>query len=134
MEHLRNAHRYNTSSNLPLSRCSNLASVKFCDEIASEAMRDWWNQCVHEKSLSTYSSLVRCSIPKRLGLIQVLSWRANIYDVLRRISTFSIAYLNAYFDSIDAKLSVYENLSEAPESLELAIPNNDIVQRVLSYY
>ncbi len=35
---------------------------------------------------------------------------------------------------IDAKLSIYENLREALELLELGIPNDDIVQRILSYF
>ena len=38
--------------------CSSLTSVVFCDEIeefmSCEAMRDRWNNGVHEKSLSTY--------------------------------------------------------------------------------
>jgi hypothetical protein len=53
--------------------CSNLTSVVFCDKIklfvSCEAMRDWWNQGVHERSLSTYSFLVKCNIPKRLSLV-----------------------------------------------------------------
>ena len=50
-----------------------------------------------------------------------------------RISTISKEGLNAYLDPIDAKLSVYESLSEDPEFLGLVIPNNDIVLRVLSF-
>ena len=54
--------------------CSNLTNVEFCDEIeeivSCKAMLDLWNQGVHEKYLSTYSFLVRCSIPDRvLGLL-----------------------------------------------------------------
>ncbi len=166
--------------------CSNLTSVEFCDEIeefvSCSAMRDWWNRGLHEKSLSTYCSLVRCSIPvrssglakisswqvnihdmlkripsistegmnayfdsidskiavyenllKRLSLVLVPSWRANIYDMLSPIPTFSNESLNAYLGVIDVKLSVYEILSEAPELLKLAIPNDGIIQRVLSY-
>jgi hypothetical protein len=53
--------------------------------------------------------------------------------MLSRIPTFSAEGLGANFDTIDSKLFIYENLSDAPELLELAIPNDDIVQRVLSY-
>jgi hypothetical protein len=54
--------------------CSNLTNVIFCDEIeeflTAESMREWWNHGVHEKSLCTYCFLVRCSIPKRVGLVR----------------------------------------------------------------
>ncbi len=117
--------------------CTNLTRVKFCDEIedfvSCDAMRDWWNQGVHEKSLRTYCFLVQCGIAARLGLVQVQSWQANIYDMLGRISTISMEGLNAYLDTIDYKLTVYESLSEVPKFLGLAIPNNDVVLRVLSY-
>jgi hypothetical protein len=117
--------------------CSNLTNEEFCDEIeefvSCAAMRGWWNQGVHEKSLSTYCFLVRSSIPERLGLVLVRIWQASIYDMLSRIPTFSADGLDAYFDTIDSKLFVYENSSDAPELLELAIPNDGIVQRVLSY-
>ena len=42
--------------------CSNLNHVQFRDEIeefvSCEAMREWWNRGLHEKSLSTYCFLV----------------------------------------------------------------------------
>ncbi len=41
--------------------------------------------------------------------------------MLRRIPSISPEGLDSYFDSIDSKLSVYENLEEAPTLLELAI-------------
>jgi len=60
------------------NNCSTLTSVKFCDEIEEfvtcEGMRDWWNQGVHEKSLSTYRFLVNFNISERLGLVRVRSW------------------------------------------------------------
>ena len=71
--------------------------------------------------------------PSHLGLVRIQSWLVNIYDMLGRISTISKEGLNAYLDTIDAKLSVYESLSEDPEFLGLVIPNNDIVLRVLSF-
>jgi hypothetical protein len=58
--------------------CSNLTNVEFCEEIeefvSCKVMRDWWNQGVHEKSLSTYCFLVQYSIPDCLGLVLVRSW------------------------------------------------------------
>ena len=117
--------------------CRNLTRVKFSDEIedfvACDAMRDWWNKGVHEKSLRTYCFLVRCGIPARLGLVEVRSWQVNIYDMLGPIPTISVEGLDAYLDTIDAKLSFYESLSEVPEIMGLAIPNIDIVLRVLSF-
>jgi hypothetical protein len=84
-------------------------------------MRDWWNHGVHERSLSTYNFFVRCNIPQRVGLVQPRIWQANIHGMLRRIPSISPEGLDSYFDFIDSKLSVYENLEEAPTSLELAI-------------
>jgi hypothetical protein len=111
--------------------CYGLMRVKFCDEIekfvSCKAMQDWWNQRVHERCLGTYCFLVRCSIPERFsGLALVTSWQANIHEMLRSIPTVSAPDddddgedgdegMNAYFDTIDAKLTEYENLlDEAP--------------------
>jgi hypothetical protein len=69
-----------------------------------------------------------------MGLVLVRSWQAIIYHMLRCIiTTISNDALNAYFDSIDSKLSDNENLSEAPKLLVLAMPNNDIVMCILSF-
>ncbi len=110
-------------------------------------MRDWWNQGVHEKSLSMYCFLDRCNITARVsGLALVSSWQANINNMLRSIPTIidnddnnndddnDDKNLNAYFDAINAKLTVYEYMSEAPMLLELVIQNDDIVQHVLSFF
>jgi hypothetical protein len=127
--------------------CRNLTRVKYCDEIeefvSCVAMREWWNRGVGKKSLRTYCFLVRCGIPARLGLVQVQSWQANIYDMLGLIPTIPIMWhpdletmtlpLNDHLDTINAKLTVYESLREAPAIMGLAIPNNDIVLRVLSF-
>jgi hypothetical protein len=82
------------------SGCSNLMSVKFCDEIEKfvyyKTMSDWWNQCLHEKSLSTafWSD----------GAFQRILWLGNNPSV-------SAEGMNAYFYTID----VNENsLSESP--------------------
>jgi hypothetical protein len=92
-------------------------------------MRDWWNQGVHDKSLITYCFLVRCSIPACFwGLALVSSWQANIHEMMRRIPTIATADnkdnhgdgddkegIITYFDTIDAKLTMYETLlHEAP--------------------
>ncbi len=93
-------------------------SVRFCDEIeelvSCDAMRGWWNWGVYEKSLSTYCFLANFNIPECLGLVHVQSWQVNVYDMLRSIPTISTEGLNAYFDTADTKLTVNENLSEAP--------------------
>jgi len=120
-------------------RCSNLTNIEFCgyieEFVTSEAMRGWWNQGVHERCLSTYCFLVRCSIPARFsGLALVSSWRANIDSMLRNIPTIAATNLKAHFDAIDARLNIYENLSETPSLIELVIQNDDIVQRVLSFF
>jgi hypothetical protein len=118
--------------------CPSLTNVEFCDKIEDcvccEAMRGWWNQGANEKSPITYCSLVKFNIRDRLGLVLVLSWQASIYDMLRRIPTISTEGLGAYFDTIHCQLTVYEDLSEAPMLLELAVPNDDIVWRILSYF
>lgn len=77
--------------------------------------------------------MTRCNIPERFGLVLVESWQANIYSMLRSIPTISAKDLDAYFDTINTKLTEYENLSAAPTLLELAIPNNDIVICILSF-
>ena len=129
--------------------CTNLTNVEFCrgiEELVScEAMRDWWNGGVHELSLRTYCLLIKFNVPNRLALIQARSWRVNIYDMLGSIPTYyskgifgtlgfyTIEGLNSLFVSIDSKLTIYENMSEAPMLLERAIPNDDIVQLILSF-
>lgn len=47
-------------------------------------------------------------IGSHLGLVIVRSWQSNINDMLRHIPTISAEGLNAYFDSINSKLSAYE--------------------------
>jgi hypothetical protein len=117
--------------------CSGLTSVQFCDEIeefvSGESMRHWWNNGVHEKCLSTYCFLVHFNIPQRLHLVRARMWQTNIHRMLMHIpsifSCFSRNCLDLYFDSIDSKLSVYENLNDAPTLLELAIWKSKITQQ-----
>ena len=90
---------------IAFDNCTNLTRVKFCDEIeefvSSDAMRNWWNQGRHEKSLRTYCFLVRCDIPARCsGLTPVKSWQVNINDMLRSIPTISA--VDSYNNDEDA--------------------------------
>jgi hypothetical protein len=114
--------------------CLNLTNVMFCDIIeecvSAESMRDWWSQGVHEKSLTTYCFLVRCSIPEHLGLVLLRSLKANIHKLLKRIPSISPEGSDAYFASINSKLTDYENMSEAPMLLELAIWKSKITQQL----
>jgi hypothetical protein len=133
--------------------CSQLKRVVFCNEIqelvSAESMRDWWNQGLHKKSLRTFSFLVRCNITQRLNLLHLRNWQANIHEMLsnipsitdvdmnahhpniylRGIPTISNERLNAHFDSIDSKISFYEQiLRDAPILLELAIWKSKITE------
>ncbi len=93
------------------SNCSSLTNLESCKNIqefvSCEAMQGWWNRGVHEKSLSTYCFLVRCSIPEHLlGLDRVSSWQVNINKMLRSIPFDSAGdNMIVYFDTIDSKLA-----------------------------
>jgi hypothetical protein len=133
------------------NNCSQLTHVQFCEAIevfvSGESMRDWWNHGVSKTSLSTYCFFARCKIPARVGHVRARKWQANIHEMLRHIPSIPDNELNAYFELINSKLSLYENLNEAPMLLELSIyrgnafPNTniddllstDIVPRILSY-
>ncbi len=105
--------------------CSNLIEVRFCDEIeefvSGESMRDWWNHGVHDMCSSSYCFLVRCDIPRRLGLVRVRMWRTNIHGMLQLIPFIYRGGIHRHLDSIDAMLTKYENLKDAPTLLELAM-------------
>jgi hypothetical protein len=47
----------------------------------------------------------------------VSSWQVNIHKMLRSIPTIATRALFAYFDSINSKVSVYENLLNAAPML-----------------
>ena len=114
-------------------KCSNLTNVEFCNEIeefvSCDAMRDWWNQGVHKRSLSTYCFLVKCNIPERLDRLQVRNWQANIFNMLRRIPSICTKDVDSFFVSIDSRLSSYENLKCFPALLELAIWKSKIPEQ-----
>jgi hypothetical protein len=118
--------------------CSILTSVEFCDEIERfvpcDAMQSWWNGGVHERSLSTYCFLVRCGIPERLGRVHVMSWQADVHDMLRRIPTIYAEGLNAHFDSIDSKITFYESWGEVPILLGQIVSKDDIILKILSFF
>ena len=114
---------------------SNLTQVKFCNEIeefmSSKAIREWWwNKGLHKKTVSTYCFLVRCSIPVRPLTCIGSSWQANINDMLRIVPT--VAPVDDHFDTIDARITLYESWRQVPTILGEIIPNNDTVLKILS--
>lgn len=117
------------------SNCFNLTHVRFCEEIenfvSGESMRGWWNQMNHRMSMiSTYCFLVRRNIPERVDLLGVRMWQANIQEKMRQIPSVLSMDLNSYFDSIESKLSVYENLKTTLTLLELAIWKSKITEQL----
>ena len=98
-----------------------------------------WRMCVRRVDARLVESgcsrevpcfLVRCSIPEHLGLVLLRSWQANIHTLLKRIPSISPEGSDAYFASINSKLTDYENMSEAPMLLELAIWKSKITQQL----
>jgi hypothetical protein len=120
--------------------CTNLTNVEFCDQIkefvSCNAIQDWWNHGVHERSLSTYCLLVRYSIPRHLlGISVMSSSRISIHEKLRRIPTIDIDGMNAYFDTIHLEIRAYENfLEETPMMFPEQFCLDDfLVQNILSF-
>lgn len=119
--------------------CSNLTKVVFCNKIeefvSCNAMRNWWHQGLHKKSLSTHRFIVKCNISHRLSRVRVRCLRDDIYNMLKHIPKLPKG-LSDYFDTIHSKLAAYERLivahKEALMLLDLAIPNDKIVLHVLS--
>jgi hypothetical protein len=87
----------------------------------SAGLVDLWDSGIHEKCLSVYCIFVRCNILERLGLVSPLMWLSDIHDRLWRIPSISPKGLDSHFCCIDSKLSVYDELKDAPTLLELAI-------------
>jgi hypothetical protein len=134
------------------TNCSNLTRVRFCEVIeqfvSGESMMNWWNHGTGEKSLSTYRFLVQCNVPERVRFLDTSIWQSSIHGMLGCIPSISAVNMNSYFDSIDSKLFLYENLKDVPTFLELAINQNsgtvntntddilnttDIITHVLTY-
>ena len=70
-----------------------------------------------------------------MGLAKMSSWQVNIHEMLRIIPSISTENMKEYFDTIDAKLTVYENLlNEAsmlfPEQFGL---DHGIILNILSF-
>ncbi len=114
--------------------CSSLTSVFFCDEIeqfvSAESMRGWWSNGIHKRCIGTYCFLVRCNILERVGRLRSNIWLASIREMLTRIPLLLHRDVDCYFDSIESKLSVYEDLEldEVPKLLELAIWKSKITE------
>ena len=93
--------------------CANLEQMVFGDEIQNfvscDAMQEWWNSGVHERSLPTFMFLVRRSIPRRFpGISMISSAKILIHEKLGRIPTVDGDSLAAYFDTIHSEISAYE--------------------------
>jgi hypothetical protein len=56
-------------------------------------------------------------------------WRSDIHDRLWRIPSISLEGLDLHFCCIDSKLSVYDELKDAPALMELAIWKSKIDER-----
>jgi hypothetical protein len=120
--------------------CTSLTNVEFCEQIkefvSCNAIHDWWNHGVHERSLSTYCLLVRYSIPRRLlGISVMSSSQISIHEKLRKIPTIDVNGMNAYFDTIHLEIRAYENfLEEAPMMFPEQLCLDDfLVQNILSF-
>jgi hypothetical protein len=70
---------------------------------------------------------VQCNIPERFGFVQATKWQVNINEMLTRVPSIPSEDLSAHFDSINSKLSIYENLKDAPMLLKLAIYQNNAI-------
>ena len=66
---------------------------------------------------------------ERLRLVRPRKWQTNIHGMLSRIPSISFKALKKYFDSINSKLSVYEDLEDAPMLLELVLWKSKIIEQ-----
>ncbi len=48
-------------------------------------LRHWWNNRTSKLPLQAGSFLSLCNIPRRLGAIKSMVWKANIYAMLQHI-------------------------------------------------
>ena len=77
--------------------CLRLEAIEFCTDIEEfldlMLLRDWWKCGVSTRLIRTYSFLAQYNIPKRFGDLKrygetkVLTWTAQIQDMLQRIPT-----------------------------------------------
>ena len=119
--------------------CSGFLAIEFSQEIEQFVdevlLRDWWDD--KHLSLRTYSFLVRCNIPARLGKIKIMLWKINICTMLQCIpeelddemmdedfefDDDSTRDGDIFLNSIESRVSNYEHLQDdiAP-ILELAL-------------
>ena len=70
-----------------------------------------------------------------MGLSFMSSWQVCLYNMLGSIPTIAYGYLDAYFDTIDVKLTTYENLwNEAPMLIQEQFGIDDsLVMKILSF-
>ncbi len=110
------------------SGCDSLLAIEFSEEIeqfVDEVLLPWWNHGVSEASLRTYSFLVQGNIPARLDTIKSQKWKITIHVMLQRIPEqlkwVNKFWIDRYFDSIEYRLSDYEQAQEVVPFLELAL-------------
>jgi BspA type Leucine rich repeat region (6 copies) len=117
--------------------CSGLIAIEFCEQIEQfvhDISLSWWNNGVSEVSLRTYSFLAE-GIPARLGTIKSQTWKDNIHDMLQHIPEVweyddnGEDWDEPYFDSIEHRLSNYEQAQEVAPFLELALWKTKIMEQ-----
>ncbi len=122
-------------------RCERLLAIELCEEIEQfvhEASLHWWNHGVSEESLRTYSFLARRNIPSRLDTIHFQTWKENIHNMLQRIpeeleyDDINRIWDDRYFDSIEHRLSDYEQAQEVAPILELALWKSKMEEQLIS--
>ena len=77
--------------------------------------------------LAHITFFVRCNIPERVGVVQARKWQVDIHEMLSHIPFIPSKDVSAYLYSIDFKLSVNENLKDAPMLLNLAVYRNNAI-------
>ena len=122
--------------------------VDSMETIVSEAsLREWWsddddNGGCKEAFLLLYNSLVQFRMPSRMGMIQSDKWKEHFFVMLTQI-LFDISpedgchidrdFINdirSYVESIDCKLSEYENCIEGTSLLELALWKSKMMEHL----
>ena len=76
--------------------------------LGEKSTKNWWSRGFHyEKAKALYSFLVRCNIPKLMGLIRSRKWQASVHVMIEHMSFLSSKGLESYFALIDTKLTFY---------------------------
>ena len=108
--------------------CTSLMTVDFCTEIqeliSGLLSSAWWNQDDSNKVWRTYMFLTQERIAERLRLYP-MELRSSIHDMIKRVPSIAFSELQNYHDSINFKLTTYEELNETSKAattlLELAL-------------